>query len=276
MRLRSIALCLAALAMTGGLVHCWYDLESLEANSVAPTSFEGGVDAGADVTPGDAAPPSFRCPEGRGPAMVNVGAFCVDSTEVTQRHYGFFLAASAAAMPQQPAVCAWNVDFTPRSDVAVGLDLPAVGLDWCDAFAYCAWAGKRLCGKIGGGSVPRFAALLDDPASDQWFAACSGAGKKPYPYGPAYDKAACVGEAALGLQAAGTRASCVGGFSGLFDMSGNAWEWEDSCDDAGNCVNRGGAFQSSETALACAYAGTSYARPRTDRIGDTAFRCCSP
>ena len=35
---------------------------------------------------------------------------------------------------------------------------------------------------------------------------------------------------------------CQGGYPGVFDMSGNVEEVEDSCDDAGTCYSRGGSF----------------------------------
>jgi formylglycine-generating enzyme len=37
----------------------------------------------------------------------------------------------------------------------------------------------------------------------------------------------------------------VAGYQGVFDLSGNVWEWEDSCDgtgSSGSCRTRGGAF----------------------------------
>jgi formylglycine-generating enzyme required for sulfatase activity len=206
--------------------------------------------------------------------MVDVGPFCIDATEVTQQEYAAFVADKGGDVGDQPPACSWNHDFAPRPDVANGPSLPAVGIDWCDAVAYCAWAGKRLCGKIGGGSVPDTTAARDDPAVDEWFYACSEGGQRAYPYGASYDAEACVGEGAPGAEPAGTRARCQGGFGGIFDMSGNVWEWEDSCDESGNCANRGGALQHSGTALSCAFAATVYTRPRTESPGDTGFRCC--
>jgi hypothetical protein len=32
-------------------------------------------------------------------------------------------------------------------------NFPITNVDWCDAYAYCAGIGKRLCGKIGGGTL---------------------------------------------------------------------------------------------------------------------------
>ena len=65
---------------------------------------------------------------------------------------------------------------------------------WCHAYAYCKWAGKRLCGKHGGGTYP----WADSEASynSQWSYACRGGipgTQYPYGGGSAYTKDVCVG-----------------------------------------------------------------------------------
>jgi formylglycine-generating enzyme required for sulfatase activity len=105
-----------------------------------------------------------------------------------------------------------------------------------------------LCGKTGGGSLPT--ALLNAPASDDWFHACShgGDGQHLYPYGNTYMPLVC-NTSGLGAGAtwpAGSTASCQGGYAGVFDMSGNVMEWSDACDNStgatDNCMRRGGSF----------------------------------
>jgi len=111
-----------------------------------------------------------------GPPMINAGGFCIDTTEVTQAQYKAFLDAKGTDFSGQPSMCAsrpyassggpgcvWSPSTTPN--------LPVMCIDWCQASAYCKWAGKRLCGKIGGGATP-----LSDFASttvDQWYKACT-------------------------------------------------------------------------------------------------------
>jgi len=69
----------------------------------------------------------------------------------------------------------------------------------------------------------------------------------------------------------------VSGYEGVYDLSGNAWEWEDSCDGtSGNndvCRLRRGSFYGYvDTHLRCDD-GTSYERGNPgDSVG---FRCCS-
>jgi sulfatase modifying factor 1 len=244
----------------------------------------GGRDASADTNQmdaaGDAAPD--LCPSAEGATMVHAGSsgFCIDTTEVTNAEYAAFLDAVAAGdAPTQPAWCAFNASFVPGNawPYATGADkLPVVWVNWCDADTYCKWAQKRLCGRIGGGSNPMGSS--GDPAESEWFSACSANGTRGYPYGWTYDDMACFSNQTAGTApvAVGSYPKCVGGYAGIFDMSGNAWEWEDSCNastGAGDmCLIRGGGTANMAGGLDCS---SNVAVPRDNRTGDRGFRCCS-
>ena len=86
---------------------------------------------------------------------VTLGAFWIDRTEVTNRQYQAFLTATGHPLPPF-----WG--DTTRSEWA---DLPVVGVDWFDAQAYAAWAGKRL------------------PTDLEWERAARGTDRRPYPWG---------------------------------------------------------------------------------------------
>lgn len=247
-----------------------------------------GIDVGADRDAANAVPDADAdaaiieagdasdCPQtGRGPAMVRYGSFCIDSTEVTNDQYAAFLAAGDK--PAQPSVCSWNSTFEPQSSwpPAGGQGgLPVVEVDWCDARAFCAWAGKRLCGYIGGGALAT--ADENDPAKDQWFAACSGGGARNYPYGNALVTSAC--NISGSRVATGSLASCQGSIPGLYDMSGNVTEHIDVCQGsqgaADRCAHRGGHFN--DTADARLRCTASQSTARQSRYGDVGIRCCGP
>jgi formylglycine-generating enzyme required for sulfatase activity len=181
-----------------------------------------------------------------GPRLAAIGGFCIDSTEVTNAQYAQFFAAKGSDTSGQIPACSLNQTYKPSANwpgPANQLSLPVALVDWCDAYAYCKWAGKRLCGKIGGGPNPYTA--YADPAFSQWFHACSNAGRNPFPYDGTYRPEACNGfngpngchhdpgvpAGTCALAPVGSYSQCQGvrGFAGVFDLSGNAFEWEDSC-----------------------------------------------
>jgi sulfatase modifying factor 1 len=244
----------------------------------------GGPDASKDA-PADAVPAN-RCPADKpGPALVPAGDFCIDATEVTNEQYRRFLEARAGDTGGQPAACAWNVSFTPSQSALPwppppGRERYPVGnVDWCDAHAFCAWAGKRLCGRISGGPVALDQA--DDPDESQWTSACSHGGTRAFCYGPTLDATACndnKDERADEITAAGSLATCQGGYDGIFDLGGNLEEWIDACgDDAGAsdpCGIAGGSAFSKPADLACT--SSHYTEKRSDAYFLRGFRCCSP
>ncbi len=154
-----------------------------------------------------------------------------------------------------------------------------VCVDWCDAYAYCQAVGKRLCGKIGGGMNN-----YDDYANastSQWYAACSSGGTNDYPYGDPYSGTTCNGSGAghwttVPVASMSGCQSSVSGYTGVYDLSGNVLEWEDSCD--GNtgkldlCRLRGGSFYYSGLDLRCDYDNYDYRDFQNVAFG---FRCCS-
>jgi formylglycine-generating enzyme required for sulfatase activity len=215
--------------------------------------------------------------------MVDVGGYCIDSTEVTNSHYADFLASNPSAA-SQPTFCQWNTSFVPGQGwPATGKDThPVVYVNWCDADAYCRWAGKRLCGKIGGGST--LTAEATDPTKSQWYNACTAGGTRKYPYGNTYSATACNGkDRGVGAtMPVGASSGCVGGFPWLFDMSGNVQEYDDTCRPGPNptpdwdlCAVRGGSYGDDASKLGCAPSGP-FQTARGSGSPGWGFRCCGP
>jgi formylglycine-generating enzyme required for sulfatase activity len=258
-----------------------------------------GFDATSDaVSPPDDAPPpnadatdapatfptDGACPTLPGPVLVPAGGFCIDSTEVTVAQFTTYLAAKGGSLAGQPALCAWNTSLVPGGWPPAGSTAqPVPNANWCQAYMFCQWAGKRLCGAPDGG--PADPNGWYDATKSEWFAACSrnDDGLHDYPYGNAYETAACNGVDYDAGKALPSLASCVGGYPGLHDMSGNVYEWEDSCGQADGgtaltgpndyCHTRGGAYDQVATTLQCDD-GTAYTREsQSPNLG---FRCCSP
>jgi formylglycine-generating enzyme required for sulfatase activity len=193
--------------------------------------------------------------------------YCIDSTEVGWSAYSEFLKAKNGDMSGQPAGCEFNESY--RDDDCVQ-SLPPTGspvycVDWCDAYMWCKWAGKELCG----GSA--------------WYNACSNGGTTVYPYGDTYDPAACVSEEHPTIdsfpQPLGETLTCQGiepPFDAIFDMSGNVWEWVDQC-GGGNCLVRGGGWatymMTFDKESSCKESESTYRGSRNRSLG---FRCCAP
>jgi len=197
---------------------------------------------------------------------VRVGAYCIDATEVTVKHYRAFLAAKAGDTSGQIAACAWNASYQPL-DAPLGTafdDYPIVKVDYCDAVAYCTWAGKHLCGKQSG--APLATTEATNAARSEWFRTCSGNadGTHQYPYGQTYGPATCNGiDHDAGVLPVGALPGCVGAYPGVHDLSGNVREWEDACDD-GATPTASGRCPRTERARVVKRRGTRSAR-RTGR-----------
>ena len=222
-----------------------------------------------------------------GPKMVPVprpggGTYCMDSTEVTRDQYKAFSTAKPAG---QPATCSWNTTYVPvqvssgqcsKGEWPPGINgpLPVVCVDWCDAHMFCKWAGKRLC-KVTWGQ-------WTSAGTSEWYNACSKGGTQTYPYpGTAYQPSTCNGkEGGVGkLLAVKSKLKCEGGYPGIFDLSGNAWEWTTACKaNTGSsdiCRVAGGAFYTSQAAMFCGVTAGWGNFARNTGQSAIGFRCCA-
>lgn len=133
---------------------------------------------------------------------VYLDAFLIDIHEVTNRKYQNFLRAT---------------EYEPKdylnSPPHDNPDYPALVLVWEDAFAYAAWAGKRL------------------PTEAEWEKAARGADGRIWPWGNQWDASLLSGNDGTGEIDGYEQTAPVGQFPqgaspyGVLDMAGNLWEW---------------------------------------------------
>lgn len=253
------------------------DGSAVEAGDDRSTPAEAGPE---DATTADASADGARCRGDSGPTSVVIpgASYCIDSTEVTVRDYKRFLIdiAGDGGGVTWSSPCGWKTAPTP---VAGGGDNePAHDVDWCDARAYCAWAGKRLCGDRSkdGGVLNVMAA--DDPSAGEWVNACTRGGQRTYPYGDVFGPARCHYAGGV-IAEVRTFTTCRGGYDDIFDMSGSVREWEGACEasDASPvgvaCLQRGGAAGDLQTSFRCKDITQSV--PIDYREPSFGIRCCS-
>jgi formylglycine-generating enzyme len=222
--------------------------------------------------------------------------FGIDATEVTRGQYEGWVATNPPLPASTDVNCGWKASGSyaapssctnpawpvPWCTVDPCDHYPQTCVDWCDANAYCAAVGKRLCGKIGGGSN----AYEDyaNAAKSQWYDACSSNGVNLYPYSNSYSLTACNGNdywspsPEVNPLPVGTLTTCQSstqGYQGVYDLSGNVSEMEDACYDTGRssyCRVGGGTFGDVDVNLPCNGAGIFVRYASETSVG---FRCCS-
>ncbi len=202
------------------------------------------------------------------------GDYCIDKTEATKGHYAQFRADKDGDYSGQATYCEWNVDYGQGScgfyDPTDNLNLPAACMDWCDADAFCKWAGKRLCGKFGGGGNADAYA----PGNPQeWTGVCEAAS-------PMLPEGSCNAFSPESQEVG--NGNCVGsqpGFQQLTHLLGNVSEWVHECkpgwngvqEDNGECGHYGGSRADHPSKLGCLRAN----RSRDDALWVIGARCCA-
>lgn len=213
--------------------------------------------------------------------------YSIDVTEVTKGQYDAWLATT----PDLPSDvnCNYVTSYAEqgKSGVYSGTEAdhhPVVYVDWCNAYAYCKDVNKRLCGAIGGGS--NYYGDFSNALTSQWYRACSAGGNYAFPYGNTYQPYFCDGldywnddSSRMQTVSVGSLTNCVTsspGYAGVYDLSGNVWEWEDSCNGSGalgTCRVRGGAFHDFlGSYIPCDFDNLNYRQSVGSNFG---FRCCS-
>lgn len=135
--------------------------------------------------------------------QVFLKAYYIDKKEVTQEEYERFWKMTKR---RKPVVEVFEDDQTKILKPA----LPAMGITWNDADAYCKWAGKRL------------------PTEAEWEKAGRGEGKRKYAWGEDVGLGrANIDGSEDGYQYLAPPGSFESGRSpyGVYDMIGNVAEW---------------------------------------------------
>jgi formylglycine-generating enzyme required for sulfatase activity len=141
------------------------------------------------------------------PHRVNLDAFWIDKTEVTNKMYSSCVDAGACRSPISKR-SHYHSRYYGNADYD---NYPVIYVDWKMAKTYCEWAGRRL------------------PTEAEWEKAARGTKGSLYPWG---DNAPNTSLLNFGNYVGDTSevGKYPGGASlyGALDMAGNVWEWVSS------------------------------------------------
>jgi serine/threonine protein kinase len=177
----------------------------------------------------------------------NCRSFKISKYPVTNAQYKQFLDAN----PQHEAPEDWQTGT--RSYPAGKANHPVVNVSWYDAQAFCQWANCRL------------------PTEEEWEKAARGTDGRTYPWGEQWAPGAYCNsrETAIGDTTPVDRFSAGVSPYGVWDMSGNVWEWINNKTE-GYFVLRGGSWKDTSQSVRILDRGISVP---TSANNDAGFRC---
>lgn len=149
-------------------------------------------------------------PEGKGEKdeqpqhLVQLDAFWIDATEVSNRMYQDCVKAGACKAPSRSSSYTREEYYgSPQY-----LDYPVIHVDWFSASRYCQWVGKRL------------------PTEAEWEKAARGVDGRLYPWGNEEPSAEHANHAWLVGDTSEVGRYLAGASTyGALDMAGNVMEW---------------------------------------------------
>jgi len=148
-----------------------------------------------------------RLPDEGPEHKVTLKSYWMDRYEVTNLQYKQFIDATKRKSPRH---------YENRTFAEGLADHPVVYVSWYDAKEYCSWAGKRL------------------PTGAEWEKAARGDDARIYPWGNKFEITRANMPQRWNTLKQNGSTTPVGAFKegvspfGLYDMSGNVWEWTSS------------------------------------------------